>query len=1498
MQSGFGKRPAPATAGSPSMTRTGIFTIPVCWGSCSGSGRLSPLTMLLAWVVGAACLVAGRAPAADAPVVVPPPVAVAVAAAETDSEVNLWLARAVKAMRTGDHDNALPLLLRLFRTPPPALASTNGTTFTPARKLAAELIRKLPEETLAAHSLRADTPRDIAPTDLETLEAHYNRLLPGIAAMQTGLRLAGLYIDRERFRDARRLLIDVLELNPETGPFRSQLLARLTLTCARVEDMARAEWAWAELRKEGETNRWSLLGTELRPAAPPTTPASNAWTMAYGGPARWTAPTPPHPEQGTNNSWALLWGLNLEPGMVRGGEDAEKPADLPPNYSVGRSYATTYMTGMNHRPADDIIFAGNRAWVNGFAECVAVDLDSGRVHQRTAHQTDDPAKGLPSAARGIWVFGNRMNRAASLIGRQVYCVEDNYRSSLDSNMRTQSERVEGKEVHRPLPRGNALAAYEADTGRPLWRIGRELPTEAPANPHDRWRANAICFTAAPVPCGGLLLAPVEDDSGLSVVGLDAHSGSQVWRARLTSQIPATEVRASPLNVTVDGATAYLCSGDSSVSRLDGCDGSVLWTALYKPFAAANPVDNGGGILWTNLYAPLRVSSTTIPVTRWIKPETRWEESLTMVFGETVVAMPEDSHEILAFDRRNGARLWTQPKPDGVNYVVGRRAARLIVAGRRTVACVDLADGQVRWRTPIEGSTGRGALRGTEVLIPHGDRILRLRAEDGVALDSAPAQTFDGFPLGNLYVNGNQLLVAGLDRLHALADARPAFARLGERLSRQPDAEAYAERGRLYAGLERYKEAAADLREAWKRQRGSAAEEAARGPLLMALWSAADRDPGVAESFCAEAREIAATATERAEATWRWAQCRARAGNTNGALTMYAAVFGVPDVPLTPDANETDRKASAHRLAARRIRTLAATKGWALLEEPAAQALARLEPTADCAALVDMATFFPGTLAGKEAAIKASGLAAGRGDLGTAEAILQRALALSTPSNRVALAEQLVRLYDRMKWPRGAAQLRDEWPRLGDGAPAPEFLARAATNAIEVPLPPWRLRWEKRLPDMAGARLVGAGLLYTKRDPNGRSTGGWRWETKQAGCLDLESGEPRWQRDGVLTTLASPAGNDSHLLIVYTGNGGACLDTWSGAITTNALFRGPVNWVQYPGGHAKQPMTLNRVGLTTTRPFQLKPPAFRGRGLAVSMRDLAGVDVLTGKTAWRRRDMDTLLGSGMWHNPVSSSAAGVFLMSSGGGPGTPVVALDPWTGAATGRRTFGGVYGAWARCMSGRRGREDPHALDVGSPTLKKQRLVLENARTGASIWRSPADITIVKQTVLDGGTILAQTDADELLLIDGMDGRITCRSGDIRLVFKEARFVGNAVIASRGIAEATREVIVLDPTVGKPLFHGRLPEHARPLMSLGPAMPDQLLVQMGNDSDWISVINTQGKITNKKWRIPTSGGYPIFADNLILMFGGDLVRAYEHDPGDGAETGGSVKGSAKDENSQ
>jgi tetratricopeptide (TPR) repeat protein/outer membrane protein assembly factor BamB len=1437
--------------------------------------------LILARLLVLACLVGGRAPAQTATTNEQPPAVISVA--KPDSEANTWAARAVQALRAGEPDAAMPWIQRLLQADPAALASTNDVTFRPARQVALELIRAIPERTRAAYRAQLDLAKGAgkrlpATTDPAALEERYQDAFASDRA-ETGFRLAGLHLDQGRFSEARGVLKDLLDSDAIAKARRPELLARLVVACARVGDFAEAERAWAELQTEDNANRWPGLKAEVSAGAA-LAPISNAWTMAYGGPSREGAAAPAVPDIGTNGAWILRWGLNVGPGLVRDGTTDKGPTNLPPQLSLSRAYAAACMTERNQRPSDDLIFGGNRAWINGFGECVAVDLDAGRAVQRTAHRPSDPPPNF-LVTYGTWVFGNRLNRSASLLGNRAYCIEDNYRSSIGRDARERLESVNGRDEVRPLPCGNVLAAYAADTGRLLWRIGRELPPQKPDPARRGWRANAIRFAAAPVACGALLLAPVEDNAGLCVVGLDPESGAVVWRTRLDECIPTWAPRASTVSLTMDGATAYLCNGRGSLCALDGSDGSARWTALYESLAdlsATNPVIQTVDDASEALSVP--VAGGRAPA----KPEATWEESLVLVAGETVVALPEDSDQILAYARRSGARLWVQRKPEGVDYVVGKRGASLIVAGGRAVACVDLADGRERWRTPIEVSTGRGTLCGQEVLIPKGQTILRLRVENGALLGSVRAQTMDNVPLGNLYVNGNQLLVAGLERLYALVDGRPAFDRLRERLAKEPTAEAYMERSRLYAGIGRYPEALADLREAWKRQRGSAEEESARAQLLAEMDSPAAREPGAAEALYA----AAAQTSERAAAIWRLAQYRERIGNTNGALALYTTICAAPDVAIPPAAPDIGNwEVSVRRLAAQRIRALLendSANGWKRQEEPAAQALARLGSTPSCAALVELAMFFPGTAAGQEAALKAAQLATDRGDLGTAEAILRRALLLLPPPARITVAERLVRLYETMKWPEGVSRLRDEWPRVCAGTPVPEFLERAVAArraAAAPPPPPWRLRWRGTLEGDV-VKLTPAGIVSWERRLERTERYVSADIPPKAGpiaCLNPDAGVRRWQRDillsdQVMRTARKRKRWDDVRLLLFPGETSVCVDMWSGAATTNRVPR-----IDVEAGGTEFP-AVSRIGLATTT-----------SGLWGGT--LVNLDVLTGQIAWRR-DADTLMEPGTRLQLDSSSPAGAYLANYGISP-APLAALDPWTGAIASRRS---VDASVIKAI-GWRPELEFDAMEQGAPTLENQRLTVKNLQTGATLWTSPPDLAIVKHQVMPNGAVLVQTEAEELLLFGGKDGKILSRSGNVRFAFSSVRPSegSDAVIAFLQVGPGTNDVLVLDPAVKGIAFQCRMPPWTNPVLSLGPTMPNQLLVSITSQStvgnrpvqqSWVQVINERGENPNG-WRLPlvedlrdASAQYyytPYFVGGLILMVGGQgEVLAYEHDP--------------------
>jgi hypothetical protein len=622
-------------------------------------------------------------------------------------------------------------------------------------------------------------------------------------------------------------------------------------------------------------------------------------------------------------------------------------------------------------------------------------------------------------------------------------------------------------------------------------------------------------------------------------------------------------------------------------------------------------------------------------------------------------------------------------------------------------------------------------------------------------------------------------------------------------------------------------------------------------------------------------------TNRAQAIWRLAQYRERAGNTNGALALYAAIFTAPDVAIPLRLGDANGEVLVRRLAAQRIRTLLAENeatGWSTLEGPAAQALARLGPTPARTELVDVAMFFPGTAAGQEAGFKAAQLATGCGDLGTAEAILQRALLLSPPPARVAVAEELVRLYtERMKWPQGVLRLRDQWPRLAAGAPAPEFLERAAEAqraALAPPLPPWRLRWRGTLAGNV-IKLTPAGLVYW--DQQSERAEHHAFKPTPIGCLALDTGALRWQRDGIrgnrawMTARKRKRWDDLHLLR-FPGEMSVCVDMWSGAAMTNRVPR-----IEATSFGTEFP-AVSRIGLSTT--------ASQSSGGV-----LVNLDVLTGQIAWRC-EADTLAGPGMPLQLDSSSPAGAFLA------GRPFMALDPWTGAVAAQRSVD------SRAVNAFGGRQDVEFdTEQGPPVFENRRLIVKNLRTGATVWTSPPDLVIGKHQGMPNGMVLVQTEAEELLLLNGKDGKFLRRTDKIRFAFDRAvQGEGtDAVIAIRQIGPGTNEVLVLDPAVNRIAFQGRLPPSMSPLSSLGPTMPDQLLVNTSTNSNvnktyfyqsWIQVINAQGENTSD-WRLPrvedlrdAKGSYkydPYFAGGLILLVGQGEVLAYEHDPGDGGK---------------
>ena len=109
---------------------------------------------------------------------------------------------------------------------------------------------------------------------------------------------------------------------------------------------------------------------------------------------------------------------------------------------------------------------------------------------------------------------------------------------------------------------------------------------------------------------------------------------------------------------------------------------------------------------------------------------------------------------------------------------------------------DVPSGRLLWEADLADSHGRGAATRDALYVPDEDYVVRIdlatgkrQAQAGVLAASSPE------PMGNLYTDGERLIVHGLGRIYALTDAGFRLQLLARRIA-DGDIEAQLERMRL------------------------------------------------------------------------------------------------------------------------------------------------------------------------------------------------------------------------------------------------------------------------------------------------------------------------------------------------------------------------------------------------------------------------------------------------------------------------------------------------------------------------------------------------------------------------------------------------------------------------------------------------------------------------------------------------------------------------------
>jgi outer membrane protein assembly factor BamB len=710
-----------------------------------------------------------------------------------------------------------------------------------------------------------DAPADAAPSDERerALAEVVRRFFFSTCGDDAAFELACLKMEHREFVGAGRLLNKVLREYSDPSVPRGQVLLRLAVANARSGDHETARELLAELDESAGAGlrhaplvRRDVEETHAETVAESDSPG--AWHMRLGNPSRTghmkaiafqTGQPPPtelwSQELGvelTESSAAQATSIGrgpldpfavapqvvhivggraivVQPGIeLRGvvvidgafGEvrNVRTPTVAAP--TPGSMIERWKQAGWN--PAGAVLLDQGRVYFKGPDRLLCCDAATGETiwAGRPNRYPLDPLSQLyasmfsarvrsrllserPASPSEIALFGDQVRQSMSIAGNLVLNVEGDLmegETASEADAPGSARERSGTIASYGAPTG-WLSAYDAASGKLKWRRSADdRQADSPAG---------VAFLAAPVPCADLLVAPVRDNGQLWLCGMSAEDGRTVWKTFLCEEPPDARTRWSPVGIAVEGGDAYVATGAGTVFAIDALSGALSWVVTY-PRAR-----QGSSALIRAGYGAVRLPAGPIGFC----------EDVVIPSGRQLVVMASDCDYLVAFDRRTGELLWESPAdPSGEGatsrYCLGVMGDGLYVAGKNKVRRYDVPSGRLVWETQIEDSFGRGALTETALYVPLEDSVLQLDLETGAERGRIPLVLLNDEPVGNLYSNGERLLVVGMGRVYALGEPASCLAALAK-LIEKGSGRAQLRRMRLRARLGSMDDAVADLR---------------------------------------------------------------------------------------------------------------------------------------------------------------------------------------------------------------------------------------------------------------------------------------------------------------------------------------------------------------------------------------------------------------------------------------------------------------------------------------------------------------------------------------------------------------------------------------------------------------------------------------------------------------------------------------------------------------
>lgn len=319
-------------------------------------------------------------------------------------------------------------------------------------------------------------------------------------------------------------------------------------------------------------------------------------------------------------------------------------------------------------------------------------------------------------------------------------------------------------------------------------VGKQVAANQPAANEEETSGG---FMGPPVNAGNNILVPVTQGGSIWVLAIDKRDGEIVWKSYLCDDPSSSAHPWVPIDMAVEGSSAYLVCGTGVVFSIDVSSGRIEYARRYARSMIANPNNNAqfGNNIQQFVYTK------------------GWKEDLVIPFREVLVVLASDCDELLAIDRLSGRTVWRAPRnpfQEEVDYFVGMHDGLLITASADTVICYDLkSQGRLEWQEKLPGkSRGRGFVAGEAVYIPVEDSIVKFAVKrvPGKAQKIAQVglRTDRGEPVGNIITDGKKIWACGVGKAYLLANMHEELGNIQKKIE-QGDERALATKLVILAG---------------------------------------------------------------------------------------------------------------------------------------------------------------------------------------------------------------------------------------------------------------------------------------------------------------------------------------------------------------------------------------------------------------------------------------------------------------------------------------------------------------------------------------------------------------------------------------------------------------------------------------------------------------------------------------------------------------------------